>query len=123
MKSLEQAGYNYDEVQDVVNKLVKSVSDTKTIEQIVREVINGKWGNGDARKQRLTEAGYDYNKIQKLVNSKIQGSYKPSKKTNEQIAREVIAGKGGNGVIRKRKLQAAGYDYNTIQSIVNNILR
>lgn len=68
MKSLEQAGYNYDEVQDVVNKLVKNVSDTKTIEQIVREVINGKWGNGEERKKKLTEAGYDYETIRKAVN-------------------------------------------------------
>ena len=40
-------------------------------------------------------------------------------KTNEQIADEVIAGKWGNGDDRKNRLQAAGYDYATIQNIVN----
>lgn len=43
----------------------------------------------------------------------------PTKKTNEQIADEVIAGKWGNGEERKQRLTAAGYDYNTIQGIVN----
>lgn len=44
----------------------------------------------------------------------------PAKKTNEQIADEVIAGKWGNGAEREQRLKAAGYDYNAIQAIVNN---
>ena len=43
-------------------------------------------------------------------------------KTNEQIADEVIAGKWGNGEDRKKRLAQAGYDYATIQGIVNNKL-
>ena len=30
--------------------------------------IQGKWGNGDERKQKLTDAGYDYGKVQTRVN-------------------------------------------------------
>jgi LysM repeat protein len=30
--------------------------------------MDGKWGNGTDRKQRLTAAGYDYSAVQKLVN-------------------------------------------------------
>ena len=41
------------------------------------------------------------------------------KKSNEVIANEVIAGKWGNGYTRKQRLTKAGYDYNTIQRIVN----
>lgn len=44
------------------------------------------------------------------------------KKTDYEIALEVIDGKWGNGTIRKVNLLSAGYDYNTIQSIVNNLL-
>lgn len=40
----------------------------KTIDQLAREVINGKWGNGKERKRRLTNVGYDYYAIQKRVN-------------------------------------------------------
>ncbi len=31
----------------------------KSIDEIAREVIQGKWGNGTERKQKLTAAGYD----------------------------------------------------------------
>ena len=44
------------------------------------------------------------------------------KKSNEQIAKEVIEGKWGNGADRKRRLEAAGYNYNEIQKIVNRLL-
>ena len=47
----------------------------------------------------------------------------PSKKSNEEIANEVIAGKWGNGSDRKNRLTAAGYDYNAIQKIVNQKLK
>ena len=41
----------------------------KSNQQIAIEVINGLWGNGITRKQKLTNAGYDYKEIQKIVNS------------------------------------------------------
>lgn len=47
---------------------------------------------------------------------------KPAKKSNEQIADEVIAGKWGNGQDRKNRLIAAGYDYQAVQDIVNKKL-
>lgn len=40
-------------------------------------------------------------------------------KSNEEIAEEVKAGLWGNGEDRKNRLEAAGYDYNAIQDIVN----
>ena len=40
----------------------------KTVAEIAKEVIQGKWGNGDERKKRLTAAGYDYTAVQKEVN-------------------------------------------------------
>lgn len=46
-----------------------------------------------------------------------------TKKTNEEIAREVIRGKWGNGKERKKRLTAAGYDYKTVQGIVNRLLK
>ena len=39
-----------------------------TIDDIAREVINGKWGNGQDRKNRLTQAGYNYQEVQQKVN-------------------------------------------------------
>lgn len=40
----------------------------------------------------------------------------------DTVAREVIAGKWGNGGDRKNRLAAAGYDPNTVQDRVNEIL-
>lgn len=40
----------------------------KSNEELAIEVIEGKWGNGNERKTRLTENGYDYSSIQKIVN-------------------------------------------------------
>lgn len=39
---------------------------------IAIEVIQGKWGNGNARKVRLTEAGYNYREIQSRVNEMLK---------------------------------------------------
>ena len=50
----------------------------KSEDEIAREIIAGKWGNGKERQKKLTEAGYDYNKIQALVN-KMLSSSKPAK--------------------------------------------
>lgn len=45
------------------------------------------------------------------------------KKSNEELAKEVVAGKWGNGNARKTALTKAGYDYNTVQSLVNKLLK
>ena len=44
------------------------VPEKKDLKQVAKEVINGRWGNGETRKKRLTEAGYDYKEVQKTVN-------------------------------------------------------
>ena len=40
----------------------------KTVDELAKEVLEGKWGNGDDRKNRLTAAGYDYSAVQAKVN-------------------------------------------------------
>lgn len=88
----------------------------KTVEQLAKEVIAGKWGNGEERKSKLTAAGYDYAKVQAKVNEML----KP--KTINQLAKEVIDGKWGNGEQRKEKLTKAGYNYKAVQEKVNQLV-
>jgi LysM repeat protein len=38
------------------------------VDELAKEVLEGKWGNGDDRKNRLTAAGYDYSAVQAKVN-------------------------------------------------------
>jgi GH25 family lysozyme M1 (1,4-beta-N-acetylmuramidase) len=40
----------------------------KTVTEIAKEVIQGKWGNGTDRRDRLTAAGCDYDAVQDEVN-------------------------------------------------------
>lgn len=57
------------------------VVNTKSIEELAKEVINGKWGTGDDRKKRLTKAGYDYDKVQAKVNEILKSQNNITKKT------------------------------------------
>lgn len=54
---------SYCAVQGTVQTATK-----KSVTELAKEVIQGKWGNGTDRKNRLTSAGYDYYAVQKKVN-------------------------------------------------------
>lgn len=95
----------------------------KTVSQLAQEVLAGKWGNGAERKEKLTAAGYDYKAVQSEVNKLANKTSAPAKKTNTEIAKEVIAGKWGNGAERKKKLTDAGYNYTAVQKIVNQLAK
>lgn len=43
----------------------------KSVDELAREVLQGKWGNGAERRRRLEAAGYDYAAVQKKVNQLI----------------------------------------------------
>lgn len=88
---------------------------TKSIDEIANEVINGQWGNGQERKDRLTDAGYDYNAVQEAVNNKL--GYKP--KTLE-VGTRVKAIANGNGASDGSGRQAAKDITGTITRIINN---
>lgn len=94
----------------------------KSITEVAKEVIAGQWGNGDFRVNNLKAAGYDPGKVQAEVNRILKGqASKPSKSVTE-VAKEVIAGKWGNGDDRRNRLKAAGYDPQAIQNKVNALL-
>lgn len=48
--------------------VVEPVVETKTIDELAQEVLDGKWGSGDKRKENLEAAGYDYYAVQAKVN-------------------------------------------------------
>ena len=94
-----------------------------TVEEAARGVLAGKYGNGNQRKKAITALGLDYNTVQKRVNELIRGQATAGKKSVDQIAREVLQGKWGNGDDRRKRLTAAGYDYSAVQRRVNELLR
>ena len=44
--------------------------------KVAKDVIKGKYGNGQTRRNNLAKAGYDYNRIQGLVNKILRGEVK-----------------------------------------------
>lgn len=67
-KRLTEAGYDYSEIQRIVNSVASKPEAQKSTLEIAKEVIKGLWGNGQDRKNRLTKAGYNYKEIQNKVN-------------------------------------------------------
>lgn len=70
----------------------------------------------------LIDIGYR-KQSKKNVKKETTAKETTKKKTNNEIAKEVIDGKWGNGENRKKKLEQAGYNYSTIQRIVNEMLK
>ena len=98
-----------------------SQTNKKSVDELAKEVITGKWSAGEERKQKLTTAGYSYSAVQNRVNELLSG--KTPQKSVDELAREVIAGKWGNGEERRKKLTAAGYNYSAVQNRVNELMR
>lgn len=93
-----------------------STTAKKSITTIAKEVLKGKWGNGDERKKKLTAAGYSYKKVQAKVNELLEAQ------SIEKAAKDVIAGKYGNNPERISALKKAGYDPEAVQKKVNELL-
>ena len=102
----KKLGSKYDDVQNMINHI-----ESASVSTLVSETKAGKYGNGDVRKVVL---GSRYDEVQKAIN-------RESKKSVTEVANEVLAGKWGNGNDRKKKLEAAGYDYETVQKKVNEL--
>lgn len=82
---------------------------TGTTLEIVVDVMNGKYGNGDERKQKL---GTRYEEVQEFINHITSANI-------NTLVDEVIAGKYGNGDTRKIVL---GTRYEEVQAKVNEKL-
>lgn len=108
---------------ETVTPATQPTTTSKSIDEVAREVIDGQWGNGLTRRARLEAAGYNYRTVQQRVNDILSGKMNINSKSVEQIAKEVIAGKWGNGADRKRRIEAAGYNYAEVQKKVNELMK
>lgn len=64
----------YDEDGTSTGTTTNAAAGKKSVSEIAKEVLAGKWGNGDERKKKLQAAGYDYNAVQAEVNKQAKGS-------------------------------------------------
>ena len=74
----------------------------KTTDELVKEVLKGKYGTGEDRKKKL---GRRYDEVQRRVNEVLR------------LARKAVNGDYGNGAVRKKKL---GKDYEIVQWVINS---
>ena len=89
-----------------------------TIDSLAKRVIDGEFGNGEARKKAL---GQYYDAVQKRVNEMLSGKASSSTSVDiDALAKRVINGEFGNGETRKKAL---GSYYNAVQKRVNELLR
>lgn len=79
--TLKQRWLSLDILKDTMKKCAGELDSSTTstnakleeFEKIAKEVIQGNWGNGEARKKALAEAGHDYEAIQSVVNHMLLG--------------------------------------------------
>lgn len=98
------------------NKTSNTTPQKKSVETLAKEVIAGKWGNGDERKKKLTAAGYDYSAVQKKVNELM------SKTQSQQIKKgSIVKVKSGAKDYCNNKLASWVYETNFyVMEIVKN---
>lgn len=98
-----------------INQL--TANGTRTTEQISAKITaynksGGKVLNGLVKRRAKEKALFD-TPIKETV----------KKKSVEEVAKEVIAGKWGNGANRKTALEKAGHNYKAVQTAVNKLLK
>lgn len=89
------------------DRIVSKVS-KKSDNEIIKEILSGKWGVGSVRKKALIGSGYDYSAIQKELTRIIK------------LTEKTLAGKYGVGEERKKAL---GKDYAIVQWNINRIYK
>lgn len=97
------------------NKINSTPTPTKSVEELAREVIAGKYGNGEDRKKAL---GSRYAEVQARVNEILAGN-KPAPTPTIDIltlVKKTIRGDFGNGDARRKAL---GSNYAEVQRQVN----
>lgn len=101
-------GSRYDQVMDIINHI--AYADVNTL---VEETKAGKYDNGTLRKRVLNNR---YDEVQNAINKAANNN--PARAL--EIAREIwYKGNWGTGDERKKKVEAAGYNYDEVQKYVN----
>jgi N-acetylmuramoyl-L-alanine amidase len=118
-------GPRYGEVQAEVNRIMAGggakpaapAAPGVDVDALARDVIAGRYGNGDERRRRL---GADYGRVQRRVNELMAGGGGRREDVDvDALARAVIRGEYGNGEERRRRL---GADYDRVQRRVNELM-
>lgn len=94
----------------------------KTVEQLVDEVLGGRYGDHDTARKRLTEEGHDTTAVISAVNSRIAGgaphSYKP---TAVGLVKQVQDGEWGGSRGLAQRLAGAGFSSTAVNEVLSHL--
>lgn len=108
-------------VNEAMNGAVEKTEETGALYRVQVGAFKNK-SNAESMLKKLKAAGYSDAFITSTDSKKETVEPVKLKKSIDEIAKEVVAGKWGNGLERKTLLQQAGYDYNAVQKIVNTLM-
>ena len=94
----------------------------KSVEEIAKEVIDGKWGNGDDRIARLKKAGYDPDAVQKKVNELLKPTPKPKPTAASKIVAKAKAYAWAYGTPQKKWAYKTGSALSAYKSALKKYL-
>lgn len=97
---------------------LKKLTSGRSLETIASKILLYNKANGQTLAGLVRRRKAEHDLFIKVVPKQVV-----AKKSDEEIAEEVIQGIWGNGTARKNLLTAAGYNYSTIQKIVNQMLK
>lgn len=86
--------YNYQTIEEITG--------TTTVDDIVSEIINNKWGNGETRRENLYK--YVQGFVNTAANAGIEGVHYSTITTISELVLSIIAGDFGNGTDRKNAI-------------------
>jgi lysozyme len=104
---IKSGGFNGYAKQTTAPKPITPVQPHKTVDELAREVLAGKWGNGEDRKNRIRTAGYDYAAVQVKVNELLGASQAVYYTVRSGDTLSAIARKYGTSVGTIQKLNAS----------------
>ena len=122
-----------EKIQTVIKPALNTADSIKTVvdavkdyTKVVDEIINGNWGNGQERWDKLTEAGYDWAHAQNLVNEKLgvslrretkyQEAQKESAKTQDKLNETEAKRIAQLAEMSDAQLRSLGYSDKQIQA-------
>ena len=123
-----QLGFFYSELVGTYAKLHKELLNAKSVREASDLVLlKYEKPKDQSEKVRVKRAEYGQKFYDKYSSKSETGNNNDSETITslsiEEVAKEVIAGKYGNGVTRKNNLEKLGYNYSEVQSLVNKILK
>lgn len=115
--------FNWDDTTQANDGWADHIGIVESVSNGVITTIEGNYGRQVKRRTMPVGWGYIRGYARPKYGTSTSTDTSTSKKSVEEIAKEVINGTWGKGDDRKKKLAAAGYDFATVQAKVGEILK